>query len=99
MYKKILIVCDLEGVNHVVGVPYEKLSKGSEQWMIARRQAVLEINVAAEVLFAIGAETVALWDNHGGGGNIESAELDARITMIKPKEYWQSFAEGAKNFA
>ena len=66
--------------------------------MIARRQAVLEINVAAEVLFAIGAETVALWDNHGGGGNIESAELDARITMIKPKEYWQSFAEGAKGF-
>ena len=63
-----------------------------------RRQAVLEINVAAEVLFAIGAETVALWDNHGGGGNIESAELDARITMIKPKEYWQSFAEGAKGF-
>jgi len=36
MYKKILIVCDLEGVNHVVGVPYEKLSKGSEQWMIAQ---------------------------------------------------------------
>ena len=94
MYKRILLLCDLEGVNRVVGVPYEGLLKGTEQWEIARRQAALELNAAADALFAAGAEEVALWDNHGGGGNIELSDLDERITPIKPKGLRLSFAAG-----
>ena len=95
MYKRILLLCDLEGVNYVVGVPYEGLAKGTEQWEIARRQAALELNAAADALFAAGAETVALWDNHGGGGNIELTDLDVRITVEKPQGLRLSFADGA----
>ena len=83
MYKKILIALDLEGVNNVKGVPYEALSKGTEQWMIAKKQGELEVNAAAEALFRAGAEKVALWDNHGGGHNIDPADLDPRVLLIE----------------
>jgi len=82
MKKRILIACDLEGVNNVVGEPYLGLSKGSEQWEIARHQAALEINTATEAFFALGAERVALWDNHGGGNNIDPSELDERLDIF-----------------
>ena len=58
MYKRVLLLCDLEGVNHVVGVPYEGLLKGTEQWEVARRQAALELNAAADALYEAGAEIV-----------------------------------------
>ncbi|MBE6615863.1 MAG: peptidase M55 [Ruminococcaceae bacterium] len=95
MYKRILLLCDLEGVNNVVGVPYEGLAKGTEQWEIARRQAALELNAAADALYEAGAEEVALWDNHGGGGNMELADLDRRITAVQPTGPRLSFAAGA----
>ena len=82
MKKRILIACDLEGVNNVVGEPYSGLTKGSEQWKIAKHQAALEINAAAEALFDLGVELVALWDNHGGGNNIDAADLDPRIKVL-----------------
>ncbi len=95
MYKRVLLLCDLEGVNNVVGVPYEGLAKGTEQWEIARRQAALELNAAADALYGAGAEVVALWDNHGGGGNIELTDLDERIVTVQPKGPRLSFAAGA----
>lgn len=94
MYKRILLLCDLEGINHVVGVPYEGLGKGTDQWEIARRQAARELNAAADALYAASAETVALWDNHGGGGNIEPEDLDKRIVSIVPKGPRLAFTAG-----
>lgn len=82
MYKRILIALDLEGVNNVAGVPYEGLVKGCGQWKIAKEQGVLEVNAAARALFDAGAETVALWDNHGGSGNVDPDALDSRIRLI-----------------
>ena len=82
MKKRILIACDLEGVNNVVGEPYSGLTRDSAQWEIARRQAALEINVAAEALYDHGAERVDLWDNHGGGNNIDVADLDPRVRRL-----------------
>ena len=94
MYKRILLLCDLEGINHVVGVPYEGLLSGTEQWEIARRQAARELNAAADALFEAGASEVALWDNHGGGKNIDPADLDERIDLLDPKGLRLSFAAG-----
>ncbi len=96
MYKRILIALDLEGVNLVVGDPYTGLSKGTEQHAIACRQALLEVNTAADALFEAGAERVALWDNHGGGNNVDPAALDSRIEWIQPEPgtLRQAFAEG-----
>ena len=82
MYKRILIALDLEGVNLVAGKPYEALDKGCEEWEKARHQAALEVNAAADALFKAGVEKVALWDNHGGGGNIIPEEIDGRVEII-----------------
>ena len=94
MYKRILIALDLEGVNNVVGEPYMGLSKQTEQWFVARQQAIVEVNAAADALFDAGAERVALWDNHGGGNNIEGDKLDSRIELLSPdlKQPRMSFA-------
>ena len=94
VYRRILLLCDLEGVNLVTGVPYEGLLRDTEQWEIARRQAARELNAAADALYEAGAEEVALWDNHGGGGNIELTDLDERIRIITPKGLRLSFAAG-----
>ena len=84
MGKRILIALDLEGVNNVVGEAYSGLYPGSAEWEIARRQAALEVNAAADALFAAGAERVALWDNHAGGGNVDPADLDTRVQLLMP---------------
>ena len=81
MYKRILLALDLEGVNNVEGEAYTGLGRDSEQWNVARGQAVLEINAAAEALFNAGAESVGLWDNHGGGKNVDASLLDKRIVL------------------
>ena len=47
MKKRILIACDLEGVNHVVGAPYLGLNGTPEQKELAASQSALEINAAA----------------------------------------------------
>ena len=94
MYRRILLLCDLEGVNRVVGEPYHGLGRGTEEWEIARRQAAKELNAAADALYEAGAETVGLWDNHGGGGNIEESDLDPRIKTIRPTGPRLSFAAG-----
>lgn len=72
------------------------LSKQTEQWFRAREQAIIEVNSAAEALFDAGAECVALWDNHGGGNNIESDKLDSRIELLSPDltQPRMSFAHG-----
>lgn len=93
MYKRILIALDLEGVNLVAGKPYEALDKGCEEWEKARHQAALEVNAAADALFKAGVEKVALWDNHGGGGNIVPEEIDSRVEIInripgRPRMYF-----------
>ena len=81
MHKRVLLALDLEGVNYVVGVPYGGLSADPEQYNTAKAQAVKEINAAAEALFCAGAETVGLWDNHAGGGNIDPSLLDGRVVL------------------
>ena len=85
MFKRILLLLDLEGVNNVKGEPYSGLAKGTEEWKKACTQAVLEINAAAQALYAAGAEKVGLWDNHGGGGNVDTSLLDSRIVCHVPE--------------
>ncbi len=82
MYKRVLLALDLEGVNNVVGEAYMGLERGTEQWKVAKDQAVLEINAAAEALFDAGAVKVGLWDNHAGGNNVDIEKLDHRIIWV-----------------
>ena len=96
MYKRVLLALDLEGVNNVIGEPYSGLARDTAQWNIARGQAVLEINAAADALFTAGVERVGLWDNHAGGGNVDATLLDERITLIPadPRLPRMCFADG-----
>ena len=95
MYKRVLLLTDLEGVNNVVGEPYQGLSKDSEQWHVARKQIVLELNAAAEALFDAGVEKIGVWDGHGGGNNIDPADLDPRLHLfyLQPDRTFQDVVD------
>ena len=96
MYKRVLLAVDLEGVNLVVGEPYSGLYRDSEQWLVAKKQAALEVNAAVEALFDAGVEKIGLWDNHAGGNNIDKGSLDSRIILISadPQKPRMRFADG-----
>ncbi|MBT3275520.1 MAG: peptidase M55 [Spirochaetales bacterium] len=75
------IACDLEGIAGVVGFPNEGLGT-SKQYDFAKKQAVREINAAANALFDNGADKVYVWDNHNGSLNLDYLELDKRIDIV-----------------
>lgn len=77
-----LIACDLEGIHGVVGEPYKGLLRELDDYQVAIRNAEKEINAAARALFDSGATKVALWDNHGGGHNIDENNIDCRVTHV-----------------
>lgn len=84
--KEYLIAVDLEGIGGVVGLPYETLN-GSPDYEVAKENAVREINAATSALFDNGATRVAVWDNHGGGGNLDFSKIDSRVDKIDSKKY------------
>lgn len=78
----------------MLGEPYKTLTDARD-YRTAAENAAKEINVAARALFDEGAELVAVWDNHGGGGNIDFASVDERVARIDPSadEYRFDFAK------
>ena len=79
-----LIATDLEGIHGVVGEPNKTLT-ASRDYPDACLGAALEINAVARALFESGATKVAVWDNHGGGGNVDFSLVDERCIEITPK--------------
>jgi len=87
--KEYLIAVDMEGVHGVMGVPYNEspiysLPRSSEQYRNAVASATKEVNVAIAALFDSGATKVCVWDNHGGGGNLDFSLIDARAQQVTP---------------
>ena len=80
-----LIAVDLEGIHGIVGEPYKTLTE-SFDYKDACEGAILEINAVADELFKGGATRVCVWDNHGGGGNLDPAKIDPRCEMICDEE-------------
>lgn len=81
-----LIAVDLEGISGVVGAPYESLTT-SPDYALACENAVKEINAAVSALFDSGATRVAVWDNHGGGDNLDFSKIDSRVEKIDWRKY------------
>lgn len=79
-----LIAVDLEGIHGVVGEPNVGLRRSIADYQVAIEGAVAEINAAVQALFDSGATRVVVWDNHGGGGNIDFSKIDARAEQIIP---------------
>ena len=100
IFMEYLIACDLEGIHGVVGEPYKGLLRELDDYQTAIRNAEKEINAAARALFDSGATKVALWDNHGGGNNIDEKNIDSRVTHVYhiPKKPRFDFAR-EHNFA
>lgn len=87
--KTYLIAVDMEGVHGVSGLAYEEspmygMPRTSEEYGRAVAAATKEINVAVDELFACGAEKVVVWDNHGGGGNLDFSLIDSRAEQYIP---------------
>lgn len=81
--KTYLLAVDLEGVHGVVGEPYKGLSEDVFDYHVAVENATKELNVAIKALFDCGAETVAVWDNHGSGKNLDFSKLDSRVVRVE----------------
>jgi len=79
--KKLLIAVDLEGIHGVAGEPNLTLTD-SKDYRVAVENAIKEVNTAASALFECGAELVAVWDNHGGGKNLDFSRIDQRVVRI-----------------
>ena len=89
-----LIAVDLEGIHGVLGEPYKTLTDARD-YGLAAENAAKEINAAVRALFDEGAVLVAVWDNHGGGGNIDFSKVDGRVVKIDAStdEYRFDFAK------
>ena len=81
-----LIAVDLEGIGGVVGLPKLTLN-GSPCYEVAKENAVREINAAVKALYDGGATKVCVWDNHGGGGNLDFDKIDSRVEKINWRDY------------
>ena len=81
-----LVAVDLEGIGGVVGDENQSLT-GSADFELAKVNAVKEVNAAVRALFDNGATRVAVWDNHGGGGNLDFSKVDPRVEQIN----WRAF--------
>ena len=94
-----LIAVDLEGIGGVQGETNQSLTK-SKDYPLSCENAVKEVNEAVKALFDNGATRVAVWDNHGGGGNLDFSKVDPRIEQInwRPYPYRIGFAQDY-NFA
>jgi D-amino peptidase len=79
-----LIAVDLEGIHGIVGEVNKTLT-ASKDYPDACYAAALEINAVARALFDSGATKVAVWDNHGGGNNVDFSQVDGRCQRIDPK--------------
>ena len=79
-----LIAVDLEGIHGVIGEANHTLTD-SFDYKDSVEGAQLEVNAAARALFDNGATKVAVWDNHGGGGNLDFSKIDERVIRIDAK--------------
>jgi D-amino peptidase len=77
---KFVVAVDCEGPACVVGEPGRTLTD-SRDYAFARRQATREADAAARALFDRGATQVIVWDNHGGGLNLDYDLLDSRCDI------------------
>lgn len=82
---KYLIAVDLEGAHEVVGEPYTGLKPGMEEYDKAVEKVTEEVNAAIDALFAVGADEVFVWDNHGNLDNLDFSVVDSRAKKVIPQ--------------
>lgn len=80
---KYLVAIDMEGVNYVVGEPYQSILPGLKDYDVAVKEGAKELNVIIQALYDCGAEQVYVWDNHSHGHNLDFAhDVDPRAIDV-----------------
>ena len=79
---KYLILIDMEGIHGVVGEPMQGLNGSPEEYEIATKNGVLEVNAAVKALYDSGATEVLIWDNHAGKTNLDFSKVDPRAKQL-----------------
>jgi D-amino peptidase len=77
---QVYISADMEGTAGVTG--WTMTEPGQQDYEIARRLMVGEVNAAIEGAFAGGATTVVVNDSHDGMRNMPLDEIDARALVL-----------------
>lgn len=77
---RLLITVDMEGIAGIER--YEQCSRSHPEYEDGVRLLCDEVNVIAETALSSGATSVSVIDWHGGGGNLESAQLDDRVEIV-----------------
>lgn len=79
---RIFIHADMEGVAGIDRI--EQVQIGGPSYGEGCRMLARELNFVADTCFRHGAEAVTVSDTHGGGGNIATDDLDARVACSLP---------------
>ncbi len=77
---RVLIIADMEGVTGLER--YEQCVRRHPEYAEGVRLLCREIDVIADSALSSGARTVSVIDWHGGGGNIDRDQLDARVDVV-----------------
>jgi D-amino peptidase len=77
---RLLIVADMEGITGLER--YEQCVRGHPEYSDGVQLLCDEVNVITDAAISAGAQTVSVIDWHGGGGNLDSDQLDERLTVV-----------------
>ncbi len=89
---KVYISADMEGTAGVTG--WVMTNPGEQDYDIARRLMVGEVNAAIEGAFAGGATTVVVNDSHDGMRNLPLDEMDPRALVLSGSPKAGSMVDG-----
>lgn len=79
---KIYILADMEGISGIRKM--EQVQSDSSEYGPACKLMMADINAAIDAAFAAGATEVVACDTHGGGGQINLADMDPRASYEIP---------------
>ena len=79
---KIYVLCDMEGVSGIRTM--DQVRFDSPEYAEGRQLMMADINAAAAAAYEAGADEVVACDTHGGGGQLQLEQMDARPIYETP---------------
>lgn len=80
--KKVFVIADLEGVDGIFNFDLQCIPFKSPLYQESRKALTGEVNAAIQGLFDGGAGQVVVYDNHYGGHNLSSAEINPKALLL-----------------
>lgn len=80
--KKIFVISDLEGIDGVFNFDLQCIPFKSPLYSESRKALTDEVNAAVKGLFEGGATQVVVYDNHYGGHNLSSLDINPKVRLL-----------------